>query len=759
MLARNVRLSIKRVHRVRPSLKRRTLTTALNANANDFVSAFDNPGHRPSWSRPPTGLFGQPALVSPSSFHNLALATLIRAQLLTERIVRARQSRDELLKAVKNLDRLSDMLCSVIDLAELVRNAHPDPEWVKSADEAYEQLCEYMNVLNTNVGLYETLRDVLSDPSIVRTLSREAYQTALTFWRDFEKSGINLPPEQRERFVTLSSEILVLGRRFLNEASSSRPPAAIKPSELHGLKDFGLGSRLQLQSRFTQRDLLIYPGSLQAQMIMRYAPGEEPRRKVYIAANSSTPEQIETLESLLRTRGQLAQLVGSESFSHMSLGDKMAKSPENVQQFLDTILDHTWPHARQALHALSLRKQAQLKNNTLPVIQAWDRDYYCPPEPPAPPIPLPPLTLGTVFQALSRLFQSLFGVTLRPVELSPGEVWHPDVEKLEVVDETDGLLGWIYTDLFARPNKSSGAAHYTVRCSRRTDDDDATGDILPAEDYRQAVDVSRAFEAGGQRRFAGGTFQLPVVVLLTEFSRSLLHSRGPAVLEWHEVLTLFHEMGHAMHSMIGRTEYQNVSGTRCATDFVELPSILMEHFLTSPHVLALFGAPATARRADADAVANHHEDPCRNIDTYGQILLAVLDQTYHSRAAMDRSFDSTAALAKLHDERGIVPYVPGTSWQTQFGHLFGYGATYYSYLFDRAIAARVWRQLFVRDPLNRETGEQYKREILRHGGGEDPWAMLGALLAAPELAGGDEKAMREVGRWRIEEEVAVPGRH
>ena len=217
--------------------------------------------------------------------------------------------------------------------------------------------------------------------------------------------------------------------------------------------------------------------------------------------------------------------------------------------------------------------------------------------------------------------------------------------------------------------------------------------------------------------------------------------------------------------MIGRTEYQNVSGTRCATDFVELPSILMEHFLTSPRVLALFGASSAERvttdAAVVDAMANNanNEDPCRNIDTYGQILLAVLDQTYHSRGAMDPAFDSTGALAELHDRRGIVPYVPGTSWQTQFGHLFGYGATYYSYLFDRAIAARVWRQLFAHDPLNRETGERYKNEILKHGGGEDPWAMLGSLLAAPELTDGDERAMREVGRWRIEEEVAVPGRH
>ena len=220
---------------------------------------------------------------------------------------------------------------------------------------------------------------------------------------------------------------------------------------------------------------------------------------------------------------------------------------ENVRQFLDTLLTHTRPHAWQALHALSLRKQAHLSSDVSPVIQAWDRDYYCPPEPPAPPIPLPPLTLGTVFRALSRLFENLYGVTLRPVELAPGEVWHSDVKKLEVVDEADGLLGWIYTDLFARSNKSSGAAHYTVRCSRRTDDDDEAGDLLPAENDRQLVELSRDFEARGRHRFPGGVFQLPVVVLLTEFARPPTLAGGPAVLEWHEVLTLFHEMGHAMH--------------------------------------------------------------------------------------------------------------------------------------------------------------------------------------------------------------------
>ena len=94
-------------------------------------------------------------LTTPSAFVALAHSTLRRAQLLTDRILRARESRDELFKVVKNLDRLSDMLCGVIDLAELLRNAHPDQAWIQSADEVYEKLCEFMNVLNTNVGLYE----------------------------------------------------------------------------------------------------------------------------------------------------------------------------------------------------------------------------------------------------------------------------------------------------------------------------------------------------------------------------------------------------------------------------------------------------------------------------------------------------------------------------------------------------------------------------------------------------------------------------
>ncbi|PPQ63782.1 hypothetical protein CVT24_004324 [Panaeolus cyanescens] len=722
-----------------------------------LIALFDQP--KSTFRSSPlstTGLFGHSSLTHPAALISLANATLVRAQLLTDRILRARESRSELLKVVKNLDRLSDMLCGVIDLAELVRNAHPERMWVDAANKAYEVLCEFMNVLNTHVGLYEVLKAVLSDPSIVKTLSPEAHQTALIFWRDFEKSGIDLPPAERSKFVSLSTDILVLGRKFLEGTNAPRPPASINASELAGLKDKGMGVRLQLQAHFTKRDLHVYPGSLQAHMIMRSAPSEEPRRRVYIAANSSTPEQIEVLETLLRKRAELARLVGKESFAHMTLDDKMAKTPENVDNFLDALLSHTRPFARRALHTLSQRKQAHHGLQSLPVIQAWDRDFYCPPEPPAPPIPLPPLTLGTVFMGLSRLFQHLYGISLRPAGSLSGEVWHSDVHKLEVVDEDLGVIGWIYADLFARRGKASGAAHYTVRCSRRTDDDDEVhdGSQEGAEPY---IEEYTKFDSVKRHRLPNqdGVFQLPLVVLLCEFARPTISS-GPTILEWHEVLTLFHEMGHAMHSMIGRTEYQNVAGTRCATDFVELPSILMEHFLNSPDVLSLFdseGSNAPRR------LGNVHSDPCHAIDTYSQILLAVLDQSYHSVNVLHPCFNSTDELAQLHNTRGLIPHVQGTSFQTQFGHLFGYGATYYSYLLDRAIASRVWNKVFRSKPLDRTLGSKYKHQVLQYGGGRDPWVMVSTLLDAPELAEGDKRAMREVGHWKIEDEVGQSGRH
>ena len=150
--------------RIQPRISTRavsTFTLPPTSHDRDLVAFFDMPSGSSTSSGPSTGIFGHHSLTNPQALESIADAILQRAQLLTERVVRAPESRSEMFKVVKNLDRLSDLLCSVVDLAEFVRNAHPDPEWVASANNLYESLSEFMNVLNTHVGLYNVCNVIL----------------------------------------------------------------------------------------------------------------------------------------------------------------------------------------------------------------------------------------------------------------------------------------------------------------------------------------------------------------------------------------------------------------------------------------------------------------------------------------------------------------------------------------------------------------------------------------------------------------------
>ncbi|KAJ1674284.1 Mitochondrial intermediate peptidase [Spiromyces aspiralis] len=391
----------------------------------------------------------------------------------------------------------------------------------------------------------------------------------------------------------------------------------------------------------------------------------------------------------------------------------------------------------------------------------------------------PYFSLGRVMSGLSRLLTHLYGIELRPVAPRPGELWHPEIRKLEVVDADGGsrLLGIIYCDVFARPGKTNvGAAHFTVRCSRRVDDDLAFPELDP--------ETAGSNETIFADRSSGKVFQLPLVVLTCDFSPPT--PRSPCLLSPGEVKTLFHEMGHAMHSMLGQTGYHNVAGTRCPVDFVELPSILMEHFALTPPVLQLFASHHQTNQPLQPGLVTQHkrlQSQVGTMDVHSQLFMSALDQKYHSEdlglgddstCRLEREFDwSTKVLADMQNspdfgggDRLTFPHVEGTRWQTRFGHLIGYGASYYSYLFDRVLAGKIWQSMFSPEirhkaggPLSREGGERFKTEVLRWGGGRDPWVSLAALLdhsdagLSPrqvELLGrGGQAAVEIVGSWGL----------
>jgi len=341
-------------------------------------------------------------------------------------------------------------------------------------------------------------------------------------------------------------------------------------------------------------------------------------------------------------------------------------STEDVMAFLRALAASNRPRAQADLDNLVMAKRRHVGGRPF---GPWDRDFYAERVHISHHAPLSPyFSVGTVVEGLSRLFSSLYGVSFELEEVGADEqVWHPSVRKLAVVDEREGRIGTIYCDLFAREGKPPSAAHYTVRCSRRVDDDDATLDGADAESFSLE-------SAGVGVRGRPGRYQLPVVVLTCDFDEP--ESRRPGLLEWHEVATLFHEVGHAMHSMLGQaSDYHNLAGTRCATDFVELPSVLMEHFAADERVMGLF---ARHYRTDEPLplplfrTVRDGRERFAALETNAQISMAALDQAYHTPAVLDPNFDSTATYAAVQREFSVIPSAPNVAWQTRFTHLVGY---------------------------------------------------------------------------------------
>ncbi|KAA8894256.1 hypothetical protein FN846DRAFT_786700 [Sphaerosporella brunnea] len=691
---------------------------------------------------PRTGLFQNKDLASPAGFKKFTDRTLAKAKQLVQKIVSA-STRDELVRVVQDFDRLSDLLCRIIDMSDFVRSTHPDREIVMAAHEAYGAMFEYMNVLNTTTGLYTTLKRALEDPEVVKRYTPEERVVAEILFKDFEKSGINLPAHLRHRWVKLTSEIAELGSKFVTDMKPEKPVLYFNSSRMMGMDPF------IVKSLTTCERVLIPSVGVYANHVLRTVDDPEVRKEVYLANHTSSARQIRVLEELLQRRAELGMLVGYDSYGQLGLMDKMAKTPEAVLKFLRALASANMPAAQVELAALAQLKKEHGVSGSL---EPWDRDYYA-----------TKLTfahrnrsktqvdlnsyfsLGTVMQGLSRLFTRLYGVRFVPREPSPGETWNEDVRRLDVVSETDGHIAVVYCDLFEREGKNANPAHFTVRCSRRLSEEEIAEAAMNGEEADDGM-------ASARRRDTGELYQLPTIALICDFSRPSWGTR-PTLLNFREVQTLFHEMGHAVHSMLGRTALHNVAGTRCATDWAELPSVLMEHFAKDPNVLALFARHYHTNeplpyQLLQDRLAR--DSLLEASETRHQIILALLDQHYHSSRPLEKDFSSTAVYRAVEREFSLLPHAEGTSWQGFFGHLYGYGATYYSYLFDRAIAARIWKDHFEAAPLDRDRGETFHEEVLRWGGARSGWSCLGGVLRRPELTEGGEEAMMEVGRWGSE---------
>ena len=717
---------------------------------------FDSPNFWTDFSKRPiagSGKFGSALvqnrfLTEPKGFLRYAQITQVRCQKIVEEVLSA-SSVEAYISLPRKLDLLSDSLCRVLDIADFVRATHPDVRFQKAATQAYAHLFEYMNILNTTPGLNSQLQKAVAASEVSKAWDGEEKTVAQILLRDFAQSAIDLPENRRRRFVELSSQMKQLGSEFVEDMTTKDRYLDFQPSQLKGIDPLMLS-----KYGTSQRRVSLPTVGETSYSALGSVQDEQTRRDIYIAGRQCPESQIQKLETLMRIRAEVASFSGYQSYAHMNLSNKLAKSPEAVDSFLKAL---SRDNALLVGEELAEMRKLKLKDCGRAEVQPWDIVYYrnkinasLHSKLRKPDFMAAYFSLGTVMQGLSRLFSRLYGIHFVPQRLTSGETWNDDVRRLDVVHETEGNIAVLYCDLFARPGKTPNPTHFTLRCSRLISASETANSQESPQEANDGMAVS-SLDTKNQR------YQLPIIALVCDFSHSV-DRYSPPLLTFQDVRTLFHEMGHAIHSILGRTSLQIVSGTRCPTDFAELPSVLMEYFAADASVLALF-----ARHWESDAPLPYHmvQDALQvskqgqGLQMETQILFSLLDQAYHSAvpSTMGDRFDSTKVFFDVYDEYGNVREPRETNAQGLFGHLVEYGGTYYSYLFDRAIAGKLWKEVFRsgRDGggIDREAGERYKEEVLKWGGGRDGWACISGVLGDERLRDGGEEAMAEVGRWGV----------
>ncbi|EEH11481.1 metallopeptidase Mip1 [Histoplasma capsulatum G186AR] len=716
-------------------------------------------------SRSSLGLLQNQHLTSPKGFLKFASVSLQKCQEIMARVLEV-STLDGYKRVAKDLDRLSDLLCRVIDIADFMRSNHPNPAIQDAATQAHSIIFEYMNVLNTETRLNDILNRALWDPEISSDWSQEEKVTAMVLINDFMKSGIHLPPEKKKRFVELCNSINDAGFRFVNGMEPKIGKLSFHRNKLRGMDP----TLLDKMRRWS--DIHIPIDSPMPDIALKSVHDENTRKLIYLTSRKSSDAQLHRLTQLLELRAELAQLTGYRSYAHMAMSDKMAKSPEAVNKFLLALNSNNRELTQNEiakLDVLKMQDYAKLGEEK-PPFAPWDHAYYVEKYATMNDVSRKSraislfssfFSLGTVMQGLSRLFTRLYGVRLVPKETPPGETWNPDVRRLDVVDESNNHLAVIYCDLFTRPGKSPIPTHFTLRCSRAISAEEISEAAMSADTHPNDG-MATAIRPG-----TNTLYQLPIIALVCDFSNPSLDGREPSLLSKHSVQTLFHEMGHAIHSVLARTDFQTIAGTRCATDFVELPSVIMESFATAPEVLSLYARHwETDQPLPEDMIQTmrlnqeNYETIQGAMDNEAQIMMSLLDQAYHDSSPLQPGFDSTQIFHNLYSQHATIfdPINSQTSWQGYFGHLFNYGASYYSYLFDRAIASKIWSETFQEGKLatDREAGEKFKNEVLRWGGGRDGWQCVAGVLgdqhpanANGKLSEGGEDAMLEVGLWGL----------
>ncbi len=585
-----------------------------------------------------------------------------------------------------DLDRILLEVRDVGSHGSFLFNVHADPEVRAAGRELSEASDRFYNAFRINLRAYERLGALdLAGADLVTRRTVEKMR------KEMRRSGVERPPEVRERLRALSDAIDSVSNQFVqNIATQPRSLEVAGVEELKGLPpDYlaahpaGPDGRIRLTTQ--------YPDYLPVQ---NYADRAELRSALmHEFMNRAYPDNLAVLSDLLAKRHEFATSLGYPAFSSLAMEDKMTGTREAASRFLREVAEILRPGTSADRERLRLRKR---RAGSEEPVNLWDEAYY------RNQIRNEEygvdarelrrfLPYGPVRDGLFALCAELLGLEIRPRAGAP--TWHATVEAYEV-RRSGAVIGRFYLDMVPRDGKYTHAACFGLR----------TG--------------------------IEGT-QLPESALVCNFVAPNVAKEG-ARMEYRDVVTFFHEFGHLLHAMLSG----GMPWTYCHQlewDFVEAPSILFEEWAKDPTTLSRFARdPETGASVPRELLDRLEASDALGRPSFWmrQVALGAIAFAYYDRDP--RGLDTTALYDRIWEEHLPGRYPPGYHAEASWGHLTGYSACYYTYTWSLVIARDLLRRFRDRGSLtDPELAQRYAREILAPGGSRPAAESIEAFLGRP----------------------------
>ena len=544
-------------------------------------------------------------------------------------------------------------------------------------------ISKYESEVSQNENIYSALKYILSnESSTLNSIQKKVLENEI---RDFELSGCNLEKDKKQRLEELDLQLSELSHKFSQNLLKATNAYSLIIENFEDIKEIP-ESDLAL-AKFEEDGKTKYKFTLQMPSyiaFMTYCTSREKREELYKAYTTRAPENGKIIEELLALKEEKIKILGFSNFAQYSIATKMAKSEEEVINFLEELGNKAKPKALKEFEEL---KQLALKDEITDFRASdvtfyserlkkaqydLDEEYY-----------RPYLEQNSVLEGFFEFLHKMFNIKFTKTN---AKAWDEKVQVYNLSEE-NGVIARIYIDLEARTDKRGGAWMNNWHSYYKTSNDE---------------------------------IKLPTAYIVGNFPQST--NDIPSLLRHSDVVTLFHEMGHALHHLLSKVEEPFVSGIAgVAWDVVEFPSQFLEYFSYDKDVLKLFAKHyKTGEVLDDEAI--NRLIKARNFQssmaTVRQIEFALFDFKLYQEL-----YKNEGEIQKLLDEvrEKFAVIIPPSynKFQNGFSHIFagGYSAGYYSYKWAEVLSADAF-YMFIESGniFNQELGLKYKECVLSKGG-------------------------------------------